>query len=202
VPQDHQFFDLLQKQAETAHAAAHALSELVGDYHDIRDKVKKIKDLEHQGDELTRSVYAALNKTFIVPIDHADISTLASALDDVLDMTDHVSTLLVVYEIAKPTPAMVDLTNCLVDQTEELQNAIIALNHSRTYGKVSSYCDKIKKSEIKADEVYTTAVAALFKKTDAIEIIKQKEILETLETATDKADKAAQIISDIVMKYG
>ena len=187
VPQDQQFFDLLEKQAEAAHEASHALSALMGDYSGVKEKAGKIKDLEHRGDELMRAVYTALNKTFIVPMDHGDISALASALDDVLDMADHASA---------------ELAKLLSGQTAELKKAVAALNHSRTYGRVPGYCDRIKGLEMQADEVYKHAIAELFRKTDAIEIMKQKEILDCLESATDKADKASQTISDIVMKHG
>ncbi|MCI0503280.1 DUF47 family protein [Candidatus Micrarchaeota archaeon] len=201
VPQDHLFFDLLQNQAETAYEASKELSGLMGDYRDIGAKVKKIKDLEHQGDELMRTIYTALNKTFIVPIDHSDISTLANALDDVLDMMDHASALLVSYDIPNPSPPMAELSQILVEQTKELRNAVVAINHSRTYGKVSAHCNRIKHLEMKADEVHSRAITALFKTADAIVILKHKEILDCLEAATDKADKASQNISDIVMKH-
>ncbi len=201
LPQDNVFFELMEKQAETAHKASQALSELLENYNNIKKKSEKIRELEHQGDQLMRDVYTALNKTFIVPIDHSDISTLANALDDVLDLIDHASTLLVVYDIATPSSAMINLAKLLVDQTNELESAVTAINHSRTYGKVAQHCTKIKHLENKADEMYTQSIAALFKKNKPIEIIKQKEILDCLESATDMADKAAQIISDIVMKH-
>jgi predicted phosphate transport protein (TIGR00153 family) len=201
VPQDDIFFKLMEKQAETAHTAAQELSKLLEDYNKANKESKKIRDLEHQGDELMRNLYTALNKTFIVPIDHTDISALANALDDILDLIDQTATLMVAYEITTPTPAMIQLTRLLVSQTSELQKAVAAINHSRTYHKVPEYCNKIKHFEIKADEVYVQAIAALFKKTDAIEVLKQKEILDCLESATDKTDKAAQNISDIVMKH-
>lgn len=201
VPEDSIFFDLMEKQAETAHLGSQALYDLLKDFTDVESKTKKIKDLEHRGDDLTREVYTALNKTFIVPIDHSDISTLTSALDSVLDLLDHTSTMFFVYSINKPTPEMVRLAELVVAQTKELKSAVAAINHQKTYGKVADHCNKIKELEIKADEVYVNAIAALFKTEKPMEVIKQKEILECLESTTDMADKAAQIISDIVMKH-
>lgn len=200
VPQDTIFFDLMENQAETAYNASQVLSDLLKE-HDLK-KSEKIKDLEHHGDDLLRKMYHALNKTFIVPIDHSDISTLASALDDVIDLIDHAAILLRVYEIEKPSTAMKQLAEILVEQTKELKSAVIAINHAKTYGKVAEHCNKIKNSEIKADEIYINSIAELFKKSTPIEIMKQKEILECLESATDKVDHAAQYISDIVMKHG
>ncbi|VVC03487.1 Uncharacterised protein [Candidatus Bilamarchaeum dharawalense] len=201
VPEDNVFFELMEKQADTAHLGSVALYDLLKDFNNVESKTKKIKDLEHIGDQLTREVYTALNKTFIVPIDHSDISTLTSALDNVLDLLDHTATMFFVYGIEKPTPPMIQLAELLVEQTKELKNAVAAINHSRTYSKVAQHCNKIKQLEIRADEVYVNAIAALFKKKEPMEVIKQKEILECLESATDRADKAAQIISDIVMKH-
>ncbi|HSB46972.1 MAG TPA: DUF47 family protein [Candidatus Bilamarchaeum sp.] len=202
VPQDRLFFDLLQRQAETAHEASKELSEMLQNYRDAGRKAGRIKDLEHEGDELMRSIYTALNRTFIVPIDHADISALANALDDVVDMVDHVSALMVSYDILKPTPAMLELAAILVEQTRELKSAVIAINHAKTYKQVSAHCNRIKHFEMKADDVHAKARTGLFKGKDAIEIMKHKEILDCLEMATDKADKASQNLSDIVMKHG
>jgi predicted phosphate transport protein (TIGR00153 family) len=201
VPQENIFFELMEKQADKACEAAHALADLLENYTDVQVKVKKIKEIEHQGDFLMRDIYTALNKTFIVPIDHADIATLASALDDVLDLVDQTAILLVAYDIKNPSPAMVQLSKLLVTQTQELKNAVTAITHSHTYNKAYAHCDKIKGCEIKADEEYIRAIAVLFKGNDPIYIMKHKEILDCLETATDQADHAAQHISDIVMKH-
>jgi len=201
VPQDTLFFELMEKQAKVAHDASQELSELFKDYRSVSARAAKIRELENEGDLLMRDIYVALNKTFIVPIDHGDISSLASSLDDVLDLADHATHLLLIYKIKKPTPAMAKLASILARQTKELQSAVFAINSARTYANVSSHFNEIKNLEIKADEVYTQALAELFTKKDAIEVLKQKEILDCLENAVDKADKTAHYISDIVMKH-
>ena len=201
VPQDTLFFELMEKQAKIAHEGAQELSELFNDYGSVSARAGKIRALENEGDLLMRNIYTALNKTFIVPIDHSDIASLASSLDDVLDLADHAAHLLVIYKIEKPTPAMAKLSAILARQTRELQSAVFAINSAKTYANVSSHFNEIKNLEIKADEVYTQALAELFSKTDAIEVLKQKEILDCLENAVDKADKTAHYISDIVMKH-
>jgi len=201
VPQDTVFFELMEKQAKVAHEGAQELSELFKDYGSLHAKAAMIRDLENEGDLLMRDIYVALNKTFIVPIDHSDISSLASSLDDVLDLADHAAHLLVIYKIDKPTPAMAKLASILARQTKELQMAVYAINSAKTYEKVSSHFNEVKNLEIKADEVYTQALAELFNSKDAIEVLKQKEILDCLENAVDKAEKTAHHISDIVMKH-
>jgi len=201
VPQDTMFFELMEKQAKIAHEASQELSELFKDYSGVSERSAKIRELENEGDLLMRDIYVALNKTFIVPIDHSDIASLASSLDDVLDLADHAAHLLVIYKIERPTPAMAKLSSILARQTKELQSAVLAINSAKTYEKVSSHFTEIKNLEIKADEVYTQALAELFGSKDAIEVLKQKEILDCLENAVDKAEKTAHHISDIVMKH-
>lgn len=201
VPQDTVFFELMEKQAKIANEAAHELSGIFKDFRGVTEKAAKIRELESDGDHLMREIYLALNKTFIVPIDHSDIASLASSLDDVLDLADHAAHLLVIYKIKEPTPAMARLSAILARQAKELQSAVAAINSAKTYEKVSSHFSEIKSLEAEADEVYTSALAELFSRTDAIEVLKQKEILDCLENAVDKAEKTAHHISDIVMKH-
>ncbi|MBI5223515.1 DUF47 family protein [Candidatus Micrarchaeota archaeon] len=201
VPEDGRFFELMQKQAVVAHKSANALSELFKDHAHLEKHASKIRELEHEGDQLMRDIYLALNKTFIVPIDHSDISGLAGSLDDIIDLIDEVAALLPIYRINAPSPAMEQMARILVDQTEELKGAVDAINHSRTYSEVAKHCTRIKSLESRADEIYYKSLGELFGKEDALEIVKQKEILERLEAATDKVDKTAQHISDIVMKH-
>ncbi|MBU0591115.1 DUF47 family protein [Candidatus Micrarchaeota archaeon] len=201
VPHDGSFFELMQKQAEIAHATSTALCDMLANYKDLQVKSNKIKNLEHEGDQIMREIYTSLNKTFIVPIDHGDISTLASSLDDIVDHIDHISTLLVAYKIVKPLPAMNKLADILVNQSTELRSAVTAINKSKTYNQVAKHCSKIKELENNADEIYIHAITVLFEKSDPLEILKYKEILEHLESTTDKMDKAANHISDIVMRH-
>ncbi|MEM4255075.1 MAG: DUF47 family protein [Candidatus Norongarragalinales archaeon] len=162
---------------------------------------EKIRALEHDGDDLVREVYAALHSTFIVPIDHGDISMLAGAIDDVIDVVDHTAATLVAYHFEKPTLAMARLAELLERQSLELQKAISAISNPRTYGQAAACCAEIKRLEDEADAIYTAAIGELFASRDAVEIIKQKDVLACLETATDKVDKAAHIVSDITVKH-
>ncbi|MBS3070537.1 DUF47 family protein [Candidatus Micrarchaeota archaeon] len=201
LPHDALFFDLMLKQAQTAHAASQTLSVLLHDYADVEKTAAKIRDFEHEGDQQVRDVYTALRTTFIVPIDHSDISLLSGALDDVTDIIDHMSATLVAYRITKPTPVMAQLAEVLARQTGALEKAVAAIRDSKTYGDAAAHCKEVKRLEDEADALYTAAIGELFKSNDAVEIIKQKDVLSCLEMATDKTDKASQIVSDIILKH-
>ena len=200
LPKNGVFFDVMLKQAETAHAASKELSALMADYSRLADSSKKIRDFEHRGDDLMRELYLALNTTFIVPIDHSDISLLAGSLDDVIDRIDQTAAFLAIYRVTAPTPPMVKLADVIASQTGELVEAVSAIKNAKTYGKAARHCTEIKRLENQADELYNAGLGEPFESKDAIEIIKQKDALECLEHAADRVDKAAQIISDIIMK--
>jgi predicted phosphate transport protein (TIGR00153 family) len=173
---------------------------MVKNYDNIEKKQQKIKDIEHQGDDFVHEIFEELNKTFITPIDHEDISKLASAFDDVLDYIDGTATRLVLYDIQKPEENMIKLAEVLLQQTTELRYAISGLHKIKNPKEIEKRCVEVNRLENVADDIYKTSVADLFRQKDAIEIMKLKEVYERLEYATDKCEDVANVISDIVVK--
>lgn len=202
VPQEHVFYELLEAQAETANEAAVALRELMHQYKDVEKQAKRIKSLEHKGDELSHEVYAQLNKTFIVPMDHDDLSGLATSLDDILDLTNAAAKYLAVYEVRKPLPAMVELSDILAQQTSELLAAIQSMHSSKTFPRATKAAAEINRLENEADDGYTRGLVELFKSDDAVFIMKNKEVLDRIESACDRVKQASHAVSNIVIKHG
>jgi hypothetical protein len=158
----------------------------------------RIKDLEHKGDELTHKVIDELNKTFITPIDREDIHDLSSALDDVLDLIDSTATRIVLFRITEPIRSVPELSAVLLSQAMEISAAVSNLQDN---DHVVERCIEINRLENDADRLFQSAIAALFDEVkDPIDVIKRKEIIETLETATDKAEDVANVLESIVVK--
>lgn len=200
LPQDKHFFNMLENESRNVLDGSIAFLEMLKNYENIKEKQQKIKDIEHQGDDFVHEIFEELNKTFITPIDHEDISALASAFDDVLDYIDGTATRLVLYEIEKPEESMIKLAEVLVKQATELNTALSGLRNLKNPKEIEKRCIEVNRLENVADDIYKTSVAQLFKRKDAIEIMKLKEVYERLEFATDKCEDAANVISDIVVK--
>ncbi len=200
IPQDKHFFNMLENESKNVLDGSNAFLDMLKDYDDVKRKQQKIKDIEHQGDDFVHEIFEELNKTFITPIDHEDISALASAFDDVLDYIDGTATRLVLYEIKKPEENMIRLAEVLLKQTTELNTALCGLRNIKNPKEIEKRCIEINRLENVADDIYKTSVAELFKRKDAIEIMKLKEVYERIEFATDKCEDAANVISDIVVK--
>jgi predicted phosphate transport protein (TIGR00153 family) len=200
LPQDKHFFNMLENESQNVLDGSTAFLDLLKNYENIKQKQQKIKDIEHQGDDFVHEIFEELNKTFITPIDHEDISKLASAFDDVLDYIDGTATRLVLYEIQKPEENMIKLAEVLLKQATELKQALMGLRNIKNPKEIERRCIEVNRLENVADDLYKTSVADLFKRKDAIEIMKLKEVYERLEFATDKCEDAANVISDIVVK--
>jgi uncharacterized protein Yka (UPF0111/DUF47 family) len=200
IPQDKHFFNMLENESGNVLDGSKVFLEMLNNYENVKEKQLKIKDIEHQGDDFVHEIFEELNKTFITPIDHEDISALASAFDDVLDYIDGTATRFVLYEIKKPEENMIKLAEVILNQSTELNIAICGLRNIKNPKDIEKRCIEVNRLENVADDIYKSSVAQLFKQKDAIEIMKLKEIYERLEFATDKCEDAANVISDIVVK--
>ncbi len=200
IPQDKHFFNMLENESNNVLDGSKIFLEMLEHYENIDEKQQRIKDIEHQGDDFVHEIFEELNRTFITPIDHEDISALASAFDDVLDYIDGTATRFVLYEIKKPEENMIKLAEVIVKQATELNLALCGLRNIRNPKEIETRCIEVNRLENVADDLYKSSVAQLFKQKDAIEIMKLKEVYERLEFATDKCEDAANVISDIVVK--
>jgi len=178
--------------------AARALVDLFADYHNVEAKIEGIRQIEHRGDEMTHSIMRKLNQTFITPFDREDIHTLASSLDDVVDFINAACARIVMYRITDPPAEAGQLARLILAQCEELEKAVTNLQKS---DDVLRHCVEINRLENEADQVSRVAIARLFEdETNPVTLIKIKELLEFLETATDKAEDVADVLETVVLK--
>jgi uncharacterized protein len=195
---DPTFFTMFSEIAKNLIAGAYALVDLFDNYHAREEKIAEIKRIEHVGDDLTHSVLTKLSQTFITPFDREDIHRLASSLDDVLDLMNAAAERIWMYKITAPPPAAAKLAKLVLSQCKELGEAVA---HLQNHGDVLARCVEIKRLENEADVASREAIGRLFDgERDPINLIKIKELFEVLETATDKAEDAANVLETVVLK--
>lgn len=203
VPQDKKFFVLFDKAALNLSEAGKAMSKLVlaNTKEERQHSFREIEKIEHIGDEITHEIFRELSKNFITPFDREDIHRLVSAIDDIVDYIHGSSKRIELYKLSECTPEMIKLSELLQTQTEELRRIIYELKNMDKVRNISESLVLINSIENHADDIFDNAVARLFEnETNAIEIIKQKEILSALETATDMCEDAANVIDSIIVK--
>jgi len=199
LPREEKFFDLFEQQVGHIVTASRVLEEMTLEYADAKAKTARIRDLEHVGDTLTHEIVRRLNTTFVTPIDREDIYALGSRLDDVLDLIDAVADRLVLYRIDVPTGGCVEMTKIIVKTAEETDRAVRCLRTlSPFYHK---HAVEVNRLENEADRLLRDELAALFEGSkDAIEVIKWKELYETMESVTDRCEDVVNVIEGIVLK--
>lgn len=198
IPKETKFFDLFAELSTNLNAGAVLLRNILEDPRDVKNRVDRMQEIEHEGDRATHAIIAKLNQTFITPFDREDIHRLASSLDDVLDFVNAAALRLVMYKIAQPGPAAAELAGIIVLQAEELAKGVSLLEKNNG---VIKHCDEVNRLEDDADNVSRKAIAQLFEsEKDPIQLIKMKELYEVLEYATDKAEDAANVLEAIVLK--
>jgi uncharacterized protein len=199
IPREVRFFDLFERQSEYIIQASGLIHEMTHNFADARAKAHAIKEVEHQGDLVTHEVVKRLNTTFITPLDREDIHDLATRLDDVLDYIEAAAERLVVYRIKEPTSACRAMADVIVSQTHAMDRAIRCL---RTMDPgFHEHAVEVNRLENAADTLLRDSLAAMFdEQPDPIEIIKWKEIYETMETVTDRCEDVANVIEGIILK--
>lgn len=194
--------DMLESQGANLVKATSSLFELVMNFNMVAERNSKIKDLEHEGDQIAHKLFTLLAQTFVTPLDREDISRLASAIDEVLNYTDGTADRFVLFKIREPTPYMLELAKILLSASQEIYLLMTQIRKLKNANELVDRCRDIKRYEHEGDKIYRTAIAELFETDNAIKIIKLKEIYETLEGSLDRCQEVADIVEDIALKYG
>jgi len=190
------FFDILSSQAAKTLEGLDALWNFAEN--GTKENANLVRDVERQADELRRILIEELDSTFITPIDREDIYALSRAIDDVVDYANTTVDEMEIYDV-KGDEHIKDMVNILRKAARELDDAVKIL---KDYPKIASeHAVKAKSYENQMEKAYHVALAALFKGTDTVYMLKMREIYRHLSNAADRGDEAANIISSIVMKH-
>jgi uncharacterized protein Yka (UPF0111/DUF47 family) len=201
VPQDRIFFDLFEELGSTCKQAAELLVTITDDYTDLKNRAHKMEGLEHRGDEISHRIYEQLNRTFITPLEPEEINRLTMALDDILDYIEGTTLMMMSYGITEGDAAMKELAQLILLSVSEIELAVKAIRKIKDPSYIEEKCIEVNRLENLADDVTAHAITELFKGGDAVTIIKLKDIYQNLESATDKCEDAANVLSDIAIRH-
>jgi predicted phosphate transport protein (TIGR00153 family) len=203
APKDKKFYPLFEEASMNLITLAETLHEGVNAPRSERDPyLKKIEDLEAVIEEITHKTHLELNKNFITPFDREDIHALVKAMDDVADYMHGAASRMRLYQVEKITKSIRKLTEINLEACQQIGIAIKELKDLRNLKAITEACKRINKLESKADNVFDKAVADIFEnETDAKNIIKYKEVLSALESASDKCKSVANVLESIVVKH-
>jgi predicted phosphate transport protein (TIGR00153 family) len=201
VPREEGFFEQFDALAACEVEVTEVFIEMLNYYGDAPAKERRIRDIEHRADEITHRAIEMLHKTFITPFDRDQIQKLVSRMDDVIDLVDSVARRMTLYGVTDPTQELKGMALVLRKSCLEIQKAVKCLRNLKNAPEIQKFCIEIKQLENDGDALRDDAVAKLFREgTDAIHVLKWKDIYEDVETAIDRCEDVANIIEGVVME--
>jgi uncharacterized protein len=198
IPRDEKFFELFIRDGENLLESARKLEEMVSSFDRLDERVAEIQALEKRGDRIDDEVGARLERSFITPFDRDDIHELVVHLDDVVDGIQATAETFVIYGIGKPDEDVRQLVGILTGQAVELLEALTKLERGKD---VARHLETVHDLEHRADGLSRAAIGRLFRGgTDPLEVIKLRDLYQTLEDTIDAAEDAAEVIERILAK--
>lgn len=199
IPRENKFFDLFVQDAANMVAASRVLEQMFAHFDERERLASQLRDLEHVGDALSHDIGQQLEQTFVTPFDREDIHALISRLDDVVDLIEEVADTFILYGVDAPTPVAVQQCEIIVQQCEQLAEALANL---RTFKGLDKFWIEIHRLENEGDRIVRRGIAGLFENGgDAVNLIKWKDIYSLLEETIDACEDAANVIERIVVKH-
>ena len=199
IPQDKIFFNILEQQSDLVLKAAQLFKEMVNEPENYSEKIKEMRQIEHQGDEIVHKMIHRLHKSFITPIDQEDLADLTCLYDDVLDYIDSVASKIFMFEIKEPDDIIKEFAEIIEKQVSEVNEALKQIRKIKQQ-EMEERFKQVHSLENAADDLHDKTLMKLYKEKDAVKIIIMKEIYDFLEGITDKCEDVCLVIQDIVLK--
>ena len=200
LPKDEMFFDMFTALATRLTESARILRRMFEEPDQLVRHVAAIKEIEHQADELTRTVIERLDTSFVTPIDREDIHMLVSRLDDVIDLIDGTARRAEMFGLGTIRHPAKQLSEIIERSANAIQIGVAQLKKPR---EVAERARELKVLEEEGDAVYREAIAALFDgSTQPLEVIKWKEVYDKLEDTLDQCEDVGNTLESISIKNG
>jgi uncharacterized protein len=201
LPKGFNFFDLFDKQVEYAVSAADYFQVLMSKGGVSEQSLKKMEDIEHQGDEVSHDIFEHLNKTFITPFDREDIHALAKELDNITDMINTIVSRLWIYKLTSREENLVKFACVINESVNAVARAVRGLRNMKNSKSIQEACVEINRLENVGDSMRDAMLAELFEKAkDPITVIKLKEVYQDAETVLDICEDVTHVVGAIILK--
>ncbi len=203
LPREEHFFDLLERGSASVLRSGELLVTCCDakTAHDREKAVAAMTDEEHASDKVIEEVYHALNKTFVTPLDRADIYALATTLENVVDRIHGTITQIVVHAMEGVPEGSVEIASQVHKACVEIDAAVKLLRDLKRMDEIQKHCDAIVAMEHDGDQIFRARIGEMFRtEKDAVRLMKNKEFLEGLENALDCCDDVANALESLVIK--
>jgi hypothetical protein len=201
LPEDTVFFSQFAEMAEKIAEASTTLNEITHELPNGTEKAHRVRQIEHQGDEITRKIYEHLNESLITPLESDEIARLTPAFDDVLDKIDWVTHQLCNYGIPESNDVLKEYSYLIVLSGTEISQAINSLSSLKNPEDVKNHAMELSRLYNLSTELLSRAILELFKTQDLLMIIKLKDIYEGMAKVMEKSNDVGHVMHDIAVAH-
>lgn len=204
LPKDRVFYQLFESVSEELVKMGEKLKEVVNepDFDKRAQYIQEIEDMEHVNDDYTHKIFTELGKNFITPFDREDIHYLASSLDDIADYIYSSAKKINFYRVNPNDIGIQKMAELIANGCVHVHKAVTELRNMKNMRQITDALVAINSIENQGDDIFDMSIERLFaEEPDAKEVIKKREIYQSLEIVTDKCEDAANVIESIIVKY-
>lgn len=197
-PVDSAFYELFSRSATQLVTGANLLAEMFSEGSDREAVAKRMQEAEHDADQITHDIIKRVNSTFVTPFDREDIYDLASQLDDCMDYMEEAVDRAMLYDVHVLPDGATEIINVVQRCAELTADSMPKLQGMKG---LEEYWIEINRLENTADKHYRRTTAKLFSgQYDALEVMKYKDIVDSLESACDAFETVANVVEQIHVK--
>ncbi|HEV2980385.1 MAG TPA: DUF47 family protein [Solirubrobacteraceae bacterium] len=196
---DGTLMSLIEEAGRNVQRSSLLLHDFLVDYPEHATLARDLKVCEQEGDRITHDIIHRLADGRVrAPFGRRDGYTLATALDDIVDHSEHAAAQLGLYGVEAPMEQAVEFADVLVGAGEQIAQALRSL---RTGTELAPQLVEIHRLENEGDRLQRDALASLFAGgIDPMVVIRWKDIFESLETAIDACETVAHVLEGITLK--
>ncbi|RYE07622.1 MAG: DUF47 domain-containing protein [Hyphomicrobiales bacterium] len=204
MPKEDKFFTLFEQHSTILVEAANELDKMLTGGAAIEPACRRIVELEHQADDVTREVMQAVRRSFITPFDRADIQALIQSMDDAIDRMNGTVKTVRLFEVSSFEPNMQAIGKVAVEAALLLAEAVpLLVKPGANVHRLTELTEKIVQAEGRSDDLHDEGLKQLFKtygQSAPMQFYIGKELYEALERVMDRFEDVANEISAIVIE--
>lgn len=202
MPSGVDYFQMFTVGAEISLRAAQSLQIAFLDLAINMGELRKIKEIEHEGDNHVHASLKILEDAFITPIDQADLIDILKAIENVTDHIDYVAAHLYMLNINESDKYLQAFIDTMVLSCQKVLDLMVCLRNFKKLDlkKMYQLIDEVNELEEIADRIYLESMRDLFTSgSDPLVVIQKKEIYQRLEDVLDRTEDAANAVKKILI---
>lgn len=168
-----------------------------------RSLEREVKACEVQGDALLTEFHEQLYENIMTSIRRSDMQTIAMGIDEFLDHINDSAKSILLYMPERIDVQIRDIAQYINAEADSLRIMMgLLTDMKKNYAQISLQCERITELEHAADDAFAEYMGYIFtNESNAIDVMKYKNIAEAFEAATDAAKVVSDSVRKIILRY-